>query len=112
MILTQMQILIIIGMVTLGTVITRFLPFLFFKNRKKDSPYINYLSKVLPYASIGLLVVYCLKGVNITGGSHGIPEAIAIVCIIILHTWKENTLLSIGAGTLIYMLLVQLVFVS
>lgn len=110
MTLTTMQIFIIIGMVTLGTVITRFLPFLLFQNTKRNSAYINYLGKVLPYSAIGLLVVYCLKGVNITGGSYGLPEAIAILCIIILHYWKGNTLLSIGAGTVIYMLLVQIVF--
>ena len=111
MTLTPMQIFIIIGMVTLGTVITRFLPFLLFQNSKRNSSYINYLGKVLPYAAIGLLVVYCLKEVNILHGSYGIPEAIAILCIVILHYKKGNTLLSIGVGTLLYMLLVQFVFV-
>lgn len=111
MTLTPIQTLIIICMVTLGTVITRFLPFILFKDNKGDNEYINYLGKVLPYSAIGLLVVYCLKGVDIKGYTHGIPEAIAIICIIILHYWKENTLLSIGAGTLIYMVLVQVVFV-
>jgi len=109
--LTPVQTIVIILMVSLGTVITRFLPFIVFKNPKFKNSYITYLGKVLPYAAIGLLVVYCLKGVNFTGYPYGIPEAIAIISIVILHYWKNNTLLSIGAGTVIYMILVQAVFV-
>ena len=111
MMLTSTQIIIIIIMVTIGTMITRFLPFIIFKNTNTSNTYISYLGQVLPYSAIGLLVVYCLKGVNIRTPSYGIPEAIAIVCIVILHNWKNNTLLSIGVGTIIYMLLVQFVFV-
>ncbi|WP_312643553.1 AzlD domain-containing protein [Hydrogenoanaerobacterium sp.] len=111
MTLTFMQTLGIVGAVTLGTMVTRFLPFFIFPDSKKTSPYITYLGKVLPYAVIGLLVVYCLKGVSFTTAPFSIPEAIAIACIVLLHIWKGNTLLSIGAGTLVYMLLVQLVFV-
>lgn len=107
--LTTAQTFVIVCMVTLGTVITRFLPFLLFRN-KNYSKYIKYLGRVLPYSAIGLLVVYCLKGVNLSAPVYGLPELIAIVCIIILHYWKENTLLSIGAGTLVYMFLVQYVF--
>ena len=72
---------------------------------------VDYLGNVLPYAMIGLLVVYSLKNVNPLAGSHGIPEAIAIVVIVILHIWKRNMLLSIAGGTAIYMVLLQLVFV-
>lgn len=111
MTLTPMQILITIFMVVIGTMITRFLPFIIFKNHNKDSKYINYLGEVLPYAAIGLLVIYCLKNVSFTSTSLWLPEAIAIVCIIALHYWKENTLLSIGAGTAIYMFLVQVIFI-
>ena len=100
----------IICMLTLGTVTTRFLPFIIFKNSKRDNPYINYLGRVLPYSTVGFLVVYCLKDVNFRGSTYGIPEAIAIVCIIALHYWKENALLSIGVGTGIYMILLQIVF--
>ena len=110
MTLTSIQTFIIILMVTLGTVITRFLPFVLFPDNKKIHPYITYLGKVLPYSVIGLLVVYCLKGVNLMNSSYGLPEAAAIFCITILHTWKSNAFLSIGAGTVIYMLLVQIVF--
>ncbi|NLO96779.1 MAG: branched-chain amino acid transporter AzlD [Peptococcaceae bacterium] len=110
MTLTPGQTLIIICMVTLGTVITRFLPFILFQNNKNQNAYITYLGKVLPYAVIGMLVVYCLKGVNFQSPANWLPAAIAIVCIVMLHYWKSNTLLSIGGGTVIYMFLVQAVF--
>lgn len=110
MTLTSIQTFIIIFMVTLGTVVTRFLPFILFPDNKKIHPYITYLGKVLPYSVIGLLVVYCLKGVNLMNPSFWLPEAAAIICITVLHYWKSNALLSIGAGTVIYMLLVQIVF--
>lgn len=111
MTLTPSQTLIIIFMVTIGTMLTRFLPFIIFKGSKSKNSYLNYLGKVLPYAVIGLLVVYCLKEVNIKSPTYALPEAIAIICIAGLHYWKDNTLLSIGAGTLIYMMLVQFVFI-
>jgi branched-subunit amino acid transport protein AzlD len=110
MTLTPVQALVIVAMVTFGTMITRFLPFLIFRKAVSAHSYIGYLGKVLPYAAIGLLVVYCLKGVSFIHPSYGFPEAIAIVCIAVLHYWKGNSLLSIGAGTVIYMALVQLVF--
>jgi branched-subunit amino acid transport protein AzlD len=110
MILTPVQTLIIVCMLTVGTVITRFLPFILFKNTGSNNSYINYLGKVLPYSAIGFLVVYCLKDVNFRSYTYGIPEAIAIICITVLHYWKENTLLSIGVGTGIYMILLQVVF--
>jgi len=111
MTLSPSQTVIIILMVTLGTVITRFLPFILFSGRKDRHPYIKYLGDVLPCAVIGLLVVYCLKGVHITQSPFGAPEAAAIICIALLHFWKNNALLSIGVGTVAYMLLIQFVFV-
>ena len=90
------------------TVLLRFLPFLLF--RKKTPAYIVYLGKVLPAAIIGMLVIYCLKDVTPTVRPHGLPEGIAAVCVIGLQTWKRNSLLSILGGTVIYMLLIQLVF--
>lgn len=110
MTLTATQTLIILIMFAIGTIITRFLPFVIFKGDKSQT-YISYLGQVLPYSAIGMLVVYCLKGVNIKAPPNGIPEAIAILCIAVLHYWKENTLLSIGAGTVLYMVLVQNVFI-
>lgn len=110
MMLSTGQTLGIICMTTIATMLTRFLPFLLIKGKKSESGYINYLGQVLPYAAVGLLVVYCLKGVDLASGSHGIPEGIAILCIVLLHRWRRNVLLSIGAGTVIYMVLVQYIF--
>lgn len=111
MMLTAGQALTIVAMVVLGTQITRFLPFLLFRDHRSNHPFIQYIGKVLPYASIGLLVVYCLKDVQLQSAPHGIPEALSILAIVLLHSWKKSTLLSIGAGTVLYMVLVQTIFV-
>ena len=97
-------------MVVLGTMLTRFLPFLLFPAEKPTPKYIQYLGKVLPPAVFGLLVIYCLKNVSIFAGNHAIPELTAIAVVILLHLWKRQMLLSIAGGTIFYMLLVQLVF--
>lgn len=93
----------------LGTMVTRFLPFLIFPEGKEPPEFIQYLGKVLHYAVIGLLVIYCLKDVQ-GSGTYGIPEFLAIAFIVLLHRWKKSILLSIGGGTVFYMLLVQFVF--
>lgn len=108
MMITQQ--IITIAMVVLGTMFTRFLPFLLFPAGRPTPHYIQYLGKVLPAAVFGLLVVYCLKNVNVFSGSYGIPEFISIGVVIALHLWKRQMLLSIAGGTVCYMLLVQLVF--
>lgn len=108
--MTLPQQLIIIGMVIAGTVLTRFLPFLIFPAGKPTPKYIRYMGKALPPAMFGLLVVYCLRNVNIFTGSHGIPEFLSILAVIGLHVWKRKMLLSIAGGTVCYMLLVQFVF--
>ena len=100
----------IIGIVVFGTMLTRFLPFLIFGRKKEAPKYIQYLGKVLPAAVFGLLVVYCLKDVNLFTGSHGIPEAIAILVVVLLHVWKRQMLLSIAGGTVCYMVLLQVFF--
>ena len=107
---TTAQALIIVALLALGTAITRFLPFLFFHDAASAPPYVHYLGKMLPAAAISLLVVYCLRYINLTATPHGAPEAIAILATTALHLWRKNTLLSIAAGTVIYMLLVQFVF--
>ena len=99
------------GTVTLGTMLTRFLPFLLFPNSSKTPKFIRYLGKVLPYAVMGMLVVYCLRNVSFTTAPFGAPEALALACVAGLHLWKKNTLLSIGAGTTLYMVLIQFVFI-
>ncbi|MDO5344290.1 MAG: AzlD domain-containing protein [Lachnospiraceae bacterium] len=107
--MTAAQSILTILAVVLGTMLTRFLPFLIFPEGKTPPPFITYLGKVLPCAVIGLLVVYCLKDAVFTS-LHGLPELLAIICVVILQKWKKNMLLSMVAGTVIYMILVQAVF--
>lgn len=102
--------IITIAMVVLGTLITRFLPFIIFPAGKPTPKFVKYLGKVLPPAVFGMLIIYCLKNVSVFTGSHGIPELIAIAVVVGLHLWKRQMLLSIAGGTVVYMLLVQLVF--
>ena len=98
--------IITVAVVVAGTVLTRFLAFLVFPEGKEPPKYITYLSSVLPGAVVGMLVVYCLKDA-VFAPTHCLPEAIAILCIVLLHKWKKNTLLSIAGGTAVYMLLIQ-----
>ena len=102
--------LIIVAMVALATQITRWTPFLLFSGDKKLPKVVEDLGRLLPPAMMGLLVVYCLRSVDVSAPPHGMPELIAIAVTAGLHLWKRNTLISIGAGTVVYMLLVQLVF--
>ena len=104
------QKIITIILVVLGTMLTRFLPFLLVPAGKPTPKYIQYLGKVLPSAVFGLLIIYCLKNVSLLSGSHGIPELISIIAVIGLHLLKRQMLLSVAGGTICYMLLVQLVF--
>ena len=108
--MTVSEQIITVALCVVGTMTTRFLPFVVFSSRRPTPKYVQYLGKVLPGAIFGLLVVYCLKDVSIINYSHGIPEAIAIVVTVLLHLWKRQMLLSIAGGTVVYMLLVQLVF--
>ena len=108
--MTLTQQIIAIAIVVLGTMLTRFLPFLLFPAGKPTPKYVRYLGKVLPPAVFGMLVIYCLKNVSIFTGSHAIPEMLSIALVVALHLWKRQMLLSIAGGTVCYMLLVQLVF--
>lgn len=99
-----------VSVVALITAALRFLPFLIFREERKTPALLGYLGKVLPFAIMGMLVVYCLKDVNLAAAPFGIPELIGCAAVAVLHIWKRNTLLSVGAGTVLYMLLVQLVF--
>ena len=100
-------IIIVAGAVTL---LLRFLPFLIFNGKRETPPYIIYLGKVLPYAIMGILVIYCLRGISFTAAANFLPELIACAVVVLAHVWKRNTLLSIISGTVCYMLLVQFVF--
>ena len=100
----------IILAVAVTTFATRVVPFLIFPKGKEIPPIIQYLGKVLTPAVIGMLVVYCLKSTSVLQTPHGIPEAIAVTVTAVLHVWKRNNLLSIGGGTILYMVLIQMVF--
>lgn len=108
--LTPVQTLVIILAVVLGTQLTRWIPFLLFPENREIPQFVSYLGKMLPAAMMGLLVVYCFKSVSFTSTPYGIPELIASAVVVIMHLWRGNTLLSIGSGTVLYMLLVQFVF--
>ena len=108
--MTELHAVLLVAVTSAVTIFLRFLPFAIFSGSRKTPAYVTYLGKVLPYAIMGMLVVFCLKGVSLTVAPHGIPEAIACVLVILLHVWKRNTLISILGGTVCYMVLVQLVF--
>ena len=108
--MTKLQQILTIAICVAGTMTTRFLPFIVFSSKRPTPKYVQYLGKALPAAIFGMLVVYCLKNVSFVSGSHGIPEAIAIVVTVGLHLYKRQMLLSVAGGTICYMLLIQLVF--
>lgn len=94
----------------LATCATRLLPVFIF-GRSEDVPdYIMYLGEVVPYTAMGLLIVYCLKDVNVFASPHGIPELIALTVVSVTYLWKRHTIMSVVVGTVVYMALVQLVF--
>lgn len=103
--------IITIAAVVAGTMVTRFLPFVLFPANKKTPPLVVFLGKMLPSAVMGMLVVYSLKDTHLLSGSHGLPEAIAVALTVILQATVRNLLLTIAAGTISYMLLVQYIFV-
>ena len=100
---------IMIEIMAVVTMLLRFLPFMIFGERKTPA-YIDYLGKFLPYAIMGMLVVYCLKEISFTSAPFGIPEIIAVAVTAGLHIWKRNTLISIICGIVCYMLLIQFLF--
>ena len=99
-----------IGASAAVTIALRFLPFIIFSGKKETPKVITYLGKYLPYAIMAMLVVYCLKSVNILAAPFGIPELIGVLAVVLLHIWRRNTLISIAGGTVLYMLLIQFVF--
>lgn len=108
--MTTTQQILTIAIIAAGTALTRFLPFLLFPAGKPTPSWVRFLGRCLPAAVFGLLVVYCLKNVSLLAAPHGLPELIAIAVVVALHLWRRQMLLSIAAGTVCYMLLVQLVF--
>lgn len=110
--MTVAEQIITVSMCVLATVLTRFLPFWVFSEKKKTPPYIEYLGRVLPLAIFGMLIIYCLKGVSLFSGNHAVPELIGIAVTAALHFWKKQMLLSIAGGTVVYMLLIHFVFLA
>ena len=102
--MTVWQQVITIGLCVAGTMLTRFLPFLIFKEDRKTPGFVQYIGKYLPSAVFGMLVVYCLKNVDVLEGNHGLPELIAILVTGAMHVWKRQMLLSIAGGTGCYMI--------
>ena len=92
------------------TFITRLVPFALFSGKGEPAPVIRFLGKALPAAVMGILIIYCVRNVSLTNINTLLPQLIAIAAVALLHIWKRNNLLSIGAGTLLYMLLVQFIF--
>ena len=103
--------LIMIAAVAIATFATRATSFVVFPKGKEVPPTVKYIGMVLPPAVIGMLVVYCLRSTQLFAYPYGIPELIACLAVIGPHAWKRNVLLSVGAGTVLYMALVQMVFV-
>ena len=109
--MTVTEHIITIGICVLAVQFTRWLPFWVFPANRPIPEYIRYLGKVLPAAMFGMLVIYCYKNINVLSGYHGIPDFLAGALVLGLHFWKKNMFLSIAAGTIFYMILVQVVFV-
>ena len=102
--------MLLVAVMVLVTALLRFLPFAGFGGKRKTPPYIAYLGRVLPFAIMGMLVVYCLRGVSFSAPENWLPALLSCLLVIVMHLWKRSTLLSILSGTVCYMLLVQLVF--
>ena len=102
--------LLMILVIAAVTAALRFIPFFIFSGERPVPEFINYLGRVLPYAIMAMLVVYCLKGISFTKAPFGLPEIISVVLVAIMHIWRRNTLFSIICGTVCYMVLIQFVF--
>jgi branched-subunit amino acid transport protein AzlD len=108
--MNNLHIALTIAIIAAVTAALRFAPFLIFGGKRNVPKLIEDLSNALPAAIMGMLIVYCLRNVDIMSGSHGFPELIAIVVVAALHIWKKNTILSIATGTVVYMILIQTLF--
>ena len=102
--------ILVIAVTALVTMFLRFVPFLLFGGKRETPAYISYLGRLLPYAVMAMLVVYCLRNISFLSAPFGVPELISCAVVALLHVWKRSSILSILGGTACYMLLVQLVF--
>ena len=100
-----------VAAVVFATMLTRFLPFLILSENREIPSYIKYLGKIFPCAIFALLIIYCLRNVEIFSGSHGLPEFFGIILTALIHLWQRKMLLSMAFGTGIYMILIRFIFV-
>ncbi len=103
-----LETLITVGLVFLGTILTRFLSFVLFPSGKPTPPVVQYLGNALPAAVLGMLVVYCYKDISLTTGNHGLPELVSGLVVVVLQAWRKNLALSLLGGTGLYMLLLHI----
>ena len=109
--LTTLEVLVVLFALVFGTLLTRLLAFVLFPENRRQPQVISFLSLIIPAAMMGLLVVFCLKSTTVLSYPYGLPELISVALIVALHLWRRNVLLSIAVGTLMYMFLVQVVFI-
>lgn len=105
------EILITALMIVIGTAFLRFLPFFIINKSLSENKYVQFLGRILPYSMIALLVIYCIKDINIIKFPYGLPEIISIIVVAVFQIVKRNVLISIGLGTVVYMFLVQVIFI-
>ena len=108
--LTPMQTLASIAVMAVVTFLTRALPFLLFDRGDHPPKLVLYLGRVLPPAVIAMLIVYCYRNTSFPDPGGWAPGLIAGLAVVLLHVWKKNNMLSIVGGTILYMILVQMVF--
>lgn len=109
--MTELQRWLMVFALASGTILTRFIPFWFFPENKAIPHWLKKLGDTLPYASLGMLVVYALKGLSVTTYPYGVSEIISLVFITIIHLYKKNTLVSIFLGLVIYLICVNIIFI-
>ena len=107
--MTTLEQIVTILMAGFATVLTRFLPFVIFKGKKIPKA-LDYLGFALPASVFGMLLVYCLKDTVVTSFPFALPEVLGLAVTSAIYLWKKNTLISIAAGTVFYMFLIQVVF--
>lgn len=109
--MNELHSVVLITVIAAVTMALRFLPFLVFNGKREVPEYIMFLGDKLPYAIIGMLIIYCMREVGFGVVSDWLPSFLSIFIVVILHIWKRNTLLSIIGGTFVYMFFVQIVFI-
>lgn len=103
--MNNIYVIMVIAVMAVVTISLRFLPFIVFDHGEQLPGWISYLGRVLPPAIMSMLLVYCVRNINLLEGNHGFPELVCVGVAMFIHHWKRNTLLSIGASTLLYMMI-------